>query len=166
MVSAVSVHGYIEWFCASDKEKRSHSMAPSAPRVFISYSHDSTEHTKAVLALAQRLRQDGVDAWIDQYENGTPEEGWPRWMLNRLDWAQTVLLVCTEIYYRRFRGHDDPDQGKGADWEGTAEIKAQAAVRWCAAVNATRRFGLWDYVLAKNVSELIGYLDALPAPRV
>jgi hypothetical protein len=118
MVSAVSIHGYIEGFCESDKEKRSHSMAPSAPRVFISYSHDSTEHTKAVLALAQRLRQDGVDAWIDQYENGTPEEGWPRWMLNRLDWAETVLLVCTETYYRRFRGHDDPDKGKGVDWEG------------------------------------------------
>jgi SEFIR domain len=93
-------------------------MAPSAPRVFISYSHDSTEHAEAVLSLAQRLRQDGIDAWIDQYENGTPEEGWPRWMLNRLDWAETVLLVCTETYYRRFRGYDDPDKGKGADWEG------------------------------------------------
>lgn len=93
-------------------------MAPSAPRVFISYSHDSAEHAEAVLALAQRLRQDGLDAWIDQYENGTPEEGWPRWMLNRLDWAETVLLVCTETYYRRFRGHGGPDQGKGADWEG------------------------------------------------
>ena len=33
---------------------------------------------------------------------------------------------------------------KGADWEATAEIKARAAVRWCAAVNATRRFGQWD----------------------
>jgi hypothetical protein len=93
-------------------------MAPSAPKVFISYSHDSTEHTETVLSLAQRLRQDGIDAWIDQYENGTPEEGWPRWMLNRLDWAETVLLVCTETYYRRFRGYDDPDKGKGADWEG------------------------------------------------
>jgi hypothetical protein len=93
-------------------------MVSDPPKVFISYSHDSTEHAEAVLALAQRLRQDGVDAWIDQYENGTPEEGWPRWMLNRLDWAQTVLLVCTQTYYRRFRGHDDPDKGKGADWEG------------------------------------------------
>jgi hypothetical protein len=100
-------------------DKRSvRNMAPSPPRVFISYSHDSSEHAERVLALAQRLRQDGVDAWIDQYENGTPEEGWPRWMLNRLDWAETVLLVCTETYYRRFRGHDDPDKGKGADWEG------------------------------------------------
>jgi len=93
-------------------------MAPSVPKVFISYSHDSEEHTEAVLSLAQRLRQDGIDAWIDQYENGTPEEGWPRWMLNRLDWAETVLLVCTETYYRRFRGYDDPNKGKGADWEG------------------------------------------------
>jgi hypothetical protein len=33
---------------------------------------DSAEHTEAVLALAQRLRQDGLDAWIDQYANGTP----------------------------------------------------------------------------------------------
>ena len=97
---------------------RVRNMAPSPPRVFISYSHDSTEHTEGVLALAQRLREDGVDAWIDQYENGTPEEGWPRWMLNRLDWAEMVLLVCTETYYRRFRGQDEPDKGKGADWEG------------------------------------------------
>jgi SEFIR domain len=81
----------------SDREKRSEAMAPSAPRVFISYSHDSTAHTKAVLALAQRLRQDGVDAWIDQYENGTPEEGWPRWTLNRLDWVETVLLVAQRL---------------------------------------------------------------------
>jgi hypothetical protein len=39
-------------------------------------------------------------------------------MLNRLDWAEMVLLVCTETYYRRFRGQDEPDKGKGADWEG------------------------------------------------
>ena len=91
MVSAVSIHGYIEGFCESDKEKRSHFMAPSAPRVFISYSHGSTEHAEAVLALAQRLRQDGLDAWIDQYENGTPEEAWPRWVLNRLGVDPTVV---------------------------------------------------------------------------
>jgi hypothetical protein len=99
-------------------ERRVRNMALSPPRVFISYSHDSTEHAERVLALAQRLREDGVDAWIDQYENGTPEEGWPRWMLNRLDWAEMVLLVCTDTYYRRFRGQDELDKGKGTDWEG------------------------------------------------
>ena len=28
------------------------------------------------------------------------------------------IVVCTETYYRRFRGHDEPDKGKGVDWEG------------------------------------------------
>lgn len=87
-------------------------------RVFISYSHDSPEHEQRVLALAERLRTDGLDAQIDQYVNGMPPEGWARWMLNQLDEADFVLLVCTETYYRRFRGHEQPGKGKGADWEG------------------------------------------------
>src|SRR5689334_15237032 len=39
-------------------------------------------------------------------------------MLNQIDWAKFVLLICTETYYRRFRGHKVPGKGKGADWEG------------------------------------------------
>lgn len=39
-------------------------------------------------------------------------------MLNQLDDAAFVLVVCTETHYRRFRGHEAPDTGKGADWEG------------------------------------------------
>jgi SEFIR domain len=93
-------------------------MAPTASKVFISYSHDSLEHARRVLGLAERLRKDGVDAQLDQYVAGTPPEGWPRWMLDRLDWAEFVLVVCTETYYRRFRGHEEPGKGKGADWEG------------------------------------------------
>lgn len=87
-------------------------------RVFISYSHDSPEHAQRVLALSERLRKDGVDAQVDQYVNGTPSKGWPRWMLDQLDEAEYVLLICTETYYRRFRGHEKPGKGKGADWEG------------------------------------------------
>lgn len=87
-------------------------------RIFISYSHDSPEHEERVLALSERLRVDGIDAQVDQYVNGTPPEGWPRWMLNEVDKAKFVLLVCTETYYRRFRGHEKPGKGKGADWEG------------------------------------------------
>lgn len=88
------------------------------PKVFISYSHDSNEHRENVLALSQRLRQDGIDTQLDRYPNGTPPEGWPRWMLNQLDDANFVLVVCTETYYRRFRGYEQPGKGKGADWEG------------------------------------------------
>jgi hypothetical protein len=50
--------------------------------------------------------------------NGTPEQGWPRWMMDHLDQAAFVLVICTETYYRRFRGHEEPGRGKGADWEG------------------------------------------------
>ena len=38
------------------------------PKVFISYSHDSQEHKDRVLSLADRLRSDGIDCNIDQYE--------------------------------------------------------------------------------------------------
>jgi hypothetical protein len=65
-------------------------MAPSPPRVFISYSHDSTEHKELVLRFAQRLRKDGVNAQIDQFVRGRPTEGWPRWMLDKLDWAEEL----------------------------------------------------------------------------
>jgi hypothetical protein len=93
-------------------------MASEPPKVFISYSHDSLEHARRVLGLAERLRSDGVDAHIDQYVAGTPEEGWPRWMRNELAHANFVLLVCTETYYRRFNGLEVLDKGKGVDWEG------------------------------------------------
>ena len=46
------------------------------PKVFISYSHDDEQHEQRVLQLASRLRNDGVDAEIDQYEDA-PKEGWP-----------------------------------------------------------------------------------------
>jgi len=89
-----------------------------ATTVFISYSHDSDEHRKRVLALSERLREDGIETLLDQYVNGTPPERWPRWMMNQLDAADFVLVVCTETYYRRFRGHEVPGKGKGVDWEG------------------------------------------------
>jgi hypothetical protein len=71
-----------------------------------------------VLALSERLRNDGIETLLDQYVNGSPQQGWPRWMLDQLDAADSVLVVCTETYYRRFRGHEVPGKGKGADWEG------------------------------------------------
>jgi type III restriction enzyme len=50
---------------------------------------------------------------------------------------------------------------KGADWGVLAKVKAQAAHRWCAAVNATGEFGSWDYMMARNVLELAPYLDKI-----
>lgn len=86
-------------------------------KVFISYSHDSQEHKDRILTLANRLRAEGVDCNIDQYEE-SPAEGWPRWMMNQLEWADFVVVVCSEQYDRRFRGKEELGIGRGVTWEG------------------------------------------------
>lgn len=88
-----------------------------SPKVFISYSWDSDNHKDNVLKLADRLRHDGIDCNIDQYEVAPPE-GWPRWMSNQIDKSDFVLVVCTEQYKRRFQGKEEPGKGKGVTWEG------------------------------------------------
>jgi hypothetical protein len=53
---------------------------------------------------------------IDQYEP-TPSSGWPRWMERQIREADFVLIVCTETYYRRVVGQEEPDKGLGVCWE-------------------------------------------------
>ena len=86
-------------------------------RVFISYSHDSAEHMDRVLALSNRLRQEGVDCHIDQYEQ-SPSEGWPQWCEKQVQQSGFVLVACTETYLRRFKGEEAPGKGLGGTWEG------------------------------------------------
>lgn len=97
-------------------------LGVASPKVFISYSHDSQEHKERVLALADRLREDGIDSSIDQYED-SPPEGWQRWMLNQVEAADYALLVCTQQYDRRFRGQEEVGKGKGVTWEGGVIIQ-------------------------------------------
>jgi len=86
-------------------------------RVFISYSHDSAQHKINVLELANRLRHEGIDAWIDRYVE-FPEEGWPQWMTNQISLADSILIVCSETYRHRFEGSATPPGGMGARREG------------------------------------------------
>ncbi len=88
----------------------------AAIRVFISYSHDSPEHLQRVLELSNRLRSDGIDCHIDQYEVNPPE-GWIRWMERQFKEVRFVLVVCTETYLRRYSGEEKPGSGLGAAWE-------------------------------------------------
>ncbi|MCP3964217.1 MAG: hypothetical protein GY719_40825 [bacterium] len=52
---------------------------PSAPRVFLSYTHDSPEHVERVLGLANRLRGEGVDANLDQSRRRRRRVGCAGW---------------------------------------------------------------------------------------
>jgi hypothetical protein len=85
--------------------------------VFLSYAHESPEHERAVLAVADRLRGDGVDAWIDRY-TAAPEEGWPRWVGDQLARADFVIALCTPAYRRAFEGRNMPNVGLGVNQEG------------------------------------------------
>lgn len=87
-----------------------------APLVFISYSHDSAEHLERVLNLADRLRVDGVDANVDQYET-VPSVGWPAWTGNQITNANFVIIVCTPTYFRRSANQESPGVGLGVCWE-------------------------------------------------
>lgn len=92
-------------------------MSDEFGTVFISYSHESPEHVKAVLDLSNRLRSDGIDCVLDQYET-SPPEGWPRWMDRQINAAQYVLMICTETYFKRVMGQEKPGTGLGVQWEG------------------------------------------------
>jgi hypothetical protein len=90
--------------------------SPSQTRVFVSYTHDSPEHSKRVGALVARLREVGIYCCFDQDEEA-PEVGWPRWMNQQLADASHVIVVCTETYRRRFDLKEVKGVGKGAQWE-------------------------------------------------
>lgn len=93
-------------------------MSRDPPTVFISYSHDSHEHMDRVLALANRLRREGVDTELDQYA-AHPAEGWPAWTEKLARAADFVIVVATETYRRRFDGEGPPGEGLGVRWEGS-----------------------------------------------
>lgn len=91
---------------------------PTVSQLFISYSHDSPEHKGRVLALAEQLRADGIDAMLDQF-HPAPPEGWPLWMEKQIRDAEFVLLVCTETYLRRVMKEEPRGKGMGVTWEST-----------------------------------------------
>lgn len=87
------------------------------PTALLSYSHDSPEHERRVLALCNRLRERGVDTFVDQFLAGAPSEGWPLWMERQIEGRDFTLVICTETYRLRFMEAAPPDSGRGVVWE-------------------------------------------------
>lgn len=92
------------------------AMSDAPKRVFISYSQDSAEHGARVLALAQALRDAGIDAWLDQFEDA-PAQGWAMWMHEQLRDADTVLVVASKGYRDKFERNVPRGVGKGVKFE-------------------------------------------------
>ena len=87
-----------------------------ALKIFISYAHESEEHSNSVLNLSNYLRSQGIDSEIDQYEEAPPE-GWPKWMARQIQDANYVLVVCSELFYKRANDHSGEEEGLGVKWE-------------------------------------------------
>ncbi len=75
-------------------------MTSPAPKVFVSYSHDTELHRDWVLRLATRLVANGVDIILDQWDL-TLGSDLPRFMESGLTAADRVLAVCTSQYVEK-----------------------------------------------------------------
>ncbi len=86
----------------------------AVPKVFISYTQESIEHSRRVLNLSNDLRGIGFESDIDQYHSN---QRWPTWMEERIAWADFVLVICTKTYLCRWNNEEKPGVGLGAQWE-------------------------------------------------
>jgi hypothetical protein len=103
-------------------ETKGNSMSGSTPTAFISYSWDDEDHRNWVKELATRLRSDGVDVTLDQWE-AIPGDQLPQFMESAIRDNQYALIVCTENYKQK----SDSRCG-GAGYEGdimSAELFTQ-----------------------------------------
>ena len=137
-----------------------------APRVFVSYSHDSPSHKQWVATLASRLRTSGIDAVLDQWDLNLGDDV-TQFMEAGVSGSDRVLVVCTDEYVRK------ADAGKGGvGYERlivTAELvqnigtnKFIPIIRNADPKNKTPRFlGTRLYIDFSDDSQFDGKLDEL-----
>ena len=82
------------------------------PTVFISYSWDDDNHKEWARALAARMRADGIDVKLDQWET-VPGDQLPRFLETSIRENDFILIICTPNYKRK----SDNREG-GVGYEG------------------------------------------------
>ena len=87
--------------------------ASTPPRVSVSYSHDSPQHTELVRQFSTFLREvAGVDAHLDQwYDDGRRD--WSLWAIDHLAKADFILVIASPAYKWRADGHAPNAREKG-----------------------------------------------------
>ena len=83
----------------------------NVPKVFISYSWESKEHSEWVNSLADKLLADGIEAIIDSYDV-IPGDRLPEFMESSIKDSDYVIIICTEEYKRKANNRE-----KGVGYE-------------------------------------------------
>ena len=102
------------------------AMSTTSPTAFISYSWDSDQHRAWVQELAERLRDDGVDVKLDQWDL-VPGDQLAEFMERGVREHDFVVIICTPKYRER----SDSREG-GVGYEGdvmTAELMTERKQR-------------------------------------
>lgn len=84
------------------------------PKVFISYSHDSKEHSEWVRKLATELRHSGVDAFLDVWDI-RPGDNFVQKITSAIEEADHCIIVCTP----RYREVAEERRSGGVGYEGS-----------------------------------------------
>lgn len=92
-----------------------------APRVFISYAHETTEHKNWVKTLAADLRKGGIDALLDAWK--VLIGGDFTLFMDEIRTCDRVLLVCTPAYARK------SNEGEGGVGYERSVITAELAMK-------------------------------------
>jgi len=93
--------------------------------VFLSYRHESEEHSEHVRTLAERLRErvrpDGISVVLDQFQPaGGPDQGWAKWSADQVRHSTRVVMIITPAYVECMLGDLKPSGGRGSAWEARA----------------------------------------------
>ena len=91
------------------------------------------------------VKNAGLGFAIPYLHNGEPHEYIPDFII-RLTGSEDQFLILET------KGHDE-----------LADVKAQAAQRWVAAVNATKSYGTWRFVMARSLSAVTEALNEVKA---
>jgi hypothetical protein len=91
-------------------------MAANAPKVFVSYAHESDEHQSQVLAFATFLRRAGIAAVLDLWSTDARRD-WYSWAIREMTEADFVIVVASARYRVTGDGNGPNTENRGVQSE-------------------------------------------------
>jgi WD40 repeat protein len=84
------------------------------PRVFISFARENADHIEAVRKFCDVLRENGVDAVLDEQVG---PQVWPKWMADWIKADGYILMIASPKYKLHAEGGGPLTEGRGVRFE-------------------------------------------------